>query len=157
MKGIAPYRATCLVTAALLFAAVPAAAEHHEVEAPEWDQAKVTEHAARLAEAAESLLREIQRQTTQSQIGSGQANAMLQFRDNLRSARNESRRLSRQLSDGGTREDTSASYRRLMTLVRDARETARRLMVLAPATDHVEAANAALDALAPFYPDIRPS
>ena len=156
MMRPASRRATCLVATALLFAAVPSAAEHHEAAASEWDQAKVTEHAARLAEAAESLLRAIQRQTSQSQVGSGQAHAMLRFRDNLRTARNESRRLSRQLSDGGSREDTSASYRRLTSLVRNARDTARQLMIKAPATEHVEEANAALDALAPFYPDIRP-
>ncbi len=147
--------AVALTACALL--AAPAAAEDAETAAPEWDQAKVTALAEELADAADDLHRELRRQTSQSQIASGMAQAMLQFRDNIKVARDNARSLARSLADGQGRDETSATYRRLMALVRNARETGRRLFVKAPATDYIEQANAALDGLAPYYPDIRPS
>jgi hypothetical protein len=125
--------------------------------APAWDQEKVTAFANQLAEAADKLRREIQKQRSQSQVGSGQAHAMLQFRDNIRVARNESRHLARALGEGRNRDETAPVYRRLMTLVRDARDTGRRLMIKSPATEFIAEANTALDGLAPYYPEIRPS
>ena len=153
-----PSQRTALFSSLLAFAllAAPVAAEHHEQAAPEWDQEKVTALARQLAESAQKLQREMARHKTQAQVGSGQARAMLQFRDNVRVARDVSRSLANALGNGQNREQTTSTYRRLMTLVRDARETGRRLFIQEPALGHIADANAALDGLAPFYPAIRP-
>ena len=148
-------RAAPLALAATL-AAHSVAADGHEEAAPEWDQEQVTALAEKLAEAAANLFREVSRNRGQEQIGSGQARAREQFRDDLRTARDTSRNLARALGNGQSREQTTPVYRRLMMLVRNARETARRLMIEKPELEHVATANAALDALAPFYPDVRP-
>ena len=145
-----------LSTVALCLVALPVRAEQQEA-APGWDQKKVSALAQELSDAADALNKELNNQRGQLQVGSGQSRAMLQFRDDIRVARNESRRLAKVLGEGQTREETTPAYRRLMSLVRDARETGRKLMLHAPATDYIAKANAALDGLAPYYPDIKPS
>jgi hypothetical protein len=61
------------------------------------------------------------------------------------------------LQDGKGRDETTSSYRRLMTLVRDARETGRTMFLEQPTLDQIEKANEALDAIAPYYPGIKRS
>ncbi len=144
------------LSAVALLVAVSAHADQHGT-APEWDQKKVAALAQQLADAAQELNQELNRQRGQLQVGSGQSRAMLQFRDNIRVARNESRRLAKVLGEGQDREETTPAYRRLMSLVRDARETGRKLLLKAPAPEYIAKANAALDGLAPYYPDVKPS
>lgn len=136
--------------------AVPVLAEPEQPQAPAWDQEKVAALARKLADAAEALSRELSRQTTQSQVASGQARAMLEFKDEIRVARNESRYLARALADGKGRDETTPAYRRLTALVRDLRDTGRRLFIHQPALGHIDQANQALDGLAPYYPHVKP-
>lgn len=135
---------------------LPVPADQHETVAPAWDQERVAALAGQLKEAAEGLSRELARRSDQSQVASGQARAMMEFKDEVRVARNESRYLARALADGKSRDETRSAYRRLTTLVRDLRDTGRRLFLQQPALDHIAKANEALDGLAPYYPDVKP-
>jgi hypothetical protein len=145
-----------LLPALLLLSSAAVAAEPDEGAAPPWDQEKVAALAQQLADAAEKLQREMARQKDPQQVGSGQAAAMLRFRDEIRVARDSSRSLARSLKEGKSREETTPTYRRLMTLVRDARESGRKLFIREPALGYIAEANAALDGLAPYYPGIQP-
>jgi hypothetical protein len=118
-----------------------------------WDQQRVSEIAAQLAESAGLLYREFVKKQTGSQVGSGQANAYMRLKDDLRVARNEAKHLARGLAGGKSRAETEPAYRRLMTLVRDARESGRKMFLEQPILDEVGRANALLDQLAPYYTD----
>ncbi len=56
-----------------------------------------------------------------------------------------------QLDDGKGREETLNNYKRLMMLVRDSREEARRQLVLKPTLEKITTARNALFRIAPFY------
>jgi hypothetical protein len=141
-------------TASLLLVPVvlafEAAADHHE-KSTAWDQAKVTDLASQLATSANEIYRSVSRMQTGSELGSGQANSYLRLKDNLRVARNESKHLAKALGDGKGRDETLHTYKRLMTLVRDARETGRSMFIEQPTLDKIGVANGLLDQLDPFY------
>ena len=146
--------------AALLLLPLAAQADHHEkgqAAAGDWDQAKVTALAEQLSDAVNDVYRSVSRLQTGSGMASGQANAYLRLKDKLRVGRNEARHLAGALGDGKGREETSHAYRRLMTLVRDAREEGRKMFLEKPTLDKVEKANELLQQIAPFYPDIASS
>ena len=138
---------------AVLLAAPNASAEG---AATAWDQKRVSEIAAELATSAGQLYRAVVKKQGGGQVGSGQANAYMRLKDNLRVARNETKHLARALADGKSREETEPAYRRLMTLVRDARVNARKMFLEKPILDEVDKANALLDQLEPYYLSAEP-
>ncbi len=142
--------ATKVALAALLLLPLAARGDHHE-KAREWDQERVTAVAEQLADAVNEVYRSVSRLKTGSQFGSGQANAYLRLKDSLRVARSESRHLARSLQDGKGRDETLHAYKRLMTLVRDSRESGRKMFLEKPTLDKVDAANKLLDEIAPYY------
>jgi hypothetical protein len=86
-----------------------------------------------------------------SSPGTGSRQAQQRLLDNFKKIENQSRKISMQLDDGNGREDTLNNYKRLMMLVRDAREEARRQLVLKPTLDKITTARDALFRLAPYY------
>ena len=119
--------------------------------ADDWDQAKVTEIAKQLASSVDSVYRELNRGAAGTQLGSGQATNALRLKDRVRVARNEARHLSKALQGGKGHDDTVHAWKRLMTLVRDAREVGRKMFLEAPLQKDIEKANEFLDQLGPFY------
>ena len=81
----------------------------------------------------------------------GQADAGVGVQDSVRVARRESRNLAKTLQGGTGRDETSHAYKHLMTLVRDARESGRKMFLEKPTLDKVDAANQLLDEIAPYY------
>ena len=152
-------RATFGAFAALLLLPLAAQADHHEGPgaASKWDQAKVTALAEQLSDAVNGVYRSVSRLQTGSGMASGQANAFLRLKDRLRVARNEARHLSQALADGKGHDETSHAYRRLMSLVRDAREEGRKMFIEKPTLDKIDVANKILEEIAPFYPGIASS
>ena len=116
-----------------------------------WDQAKVSALAQQLAESVGKVQSSVSKLKTGSTVGSGQANAYLRLKDDLRVTRNMSRSLAKQLADGDGRDATASTYRRLMTLVRDVRENGRKMFLAKPTLDEAAHAGEILDQLAPYY------
>ncbi len=131
----------------LLLLGMPVSSAH----AADWDQAKVTEIAQQLADAVNQVNRSIVRTATGSQVGSGQSASYLRLKDRVRVARNESRHLARALEDGKGRDETVNVWKRLMSVVRDAREIGRSMFLEAPTQQKIVRANEILDQLTPFY------
>ena len=120
-----------------------------------WDQEKVTAQAEAFATQMNKIYRGIVRKQTGAQVGSGQSASYLRLKDNLRLGRNEARHLERALQDGKSRDDTYAVFARLMTIVRNSRENARRMFLEQATLDEIAAANETLRKLAPYYdPDL---
>jgi hypothetical protein len=67
-------------------------ATQHE-EAPAWDQEKVGALAEQLASALDGVYKSIAKTRTGADVGSGQANAFLRLKDNVRVALTTSRQL----------------------------------------------------------------
>ena len=117
----------------------------------EWDQAKATKLAGEPAPSVNEVYRSILSTPRGAQVGTGQAANYIRLKDRVRVAKNESKHLAKALEKGGTREETIHAWRRLMSLVRDAREVGRKMYHDAPTLEKIEKANALLDELAPFY------
>ena len=116
-----------------------------------WDQARVTAITGELAPAISDIYVSVNTLKTGASVGSGQATAYLRLKDRVRVARNESRHLARQLTDGRGRLETVHSYSRLMTVIRDAREEARRMLIEKPTLDKIAVAGDLVRRLTPYY------
>jgi hypothetical protein len=133
--------------AALALALLPTGAR---AELTPWDQEEVAKIAQELRVATKGLW-ETFRKDMPSSPGTGSRQAQQRLLDNFKKIENQSRKISMQLDDGKGREDTLNNYKRLMMLVRDSREEARRQLVLKPTLDKITTARDALFRLAPYY------
>jgi hypothetical protein len=124
----------------------PAAAQ----EKP-WSQEEVTATARELREAVGDL-RETARQRGGGDVASMQARARHRLDDTLRLIENESRHLGHELEGGGDMEATLWTVRRLMSLVRDAQDDARKVAISQPAQEQIAKAREILGRLAAYYP-----
>lgn len=131
---------------AILLLTIPSAAL-----GTDWDQAEATKIATELADSVNEVYRSIVRKRTGAQVGSGQASSYLRLKDRLRVAKNESNHLATALKGGKGKDETIHAWRRLMTLVRDAREVGRRMFLEAPTQEKIAKANDLLEQLTPFY------
>jgi hypothetical protein len=122
-----------------------------QAELAKWDQERVAALAEQFADAVGGVYQSISRKRTGAQVGSGQASAFMRLRDTLRLARSESRHLSKSLADGKSLEETQPVYRRLMTLIRDAREDGRKMFLEEPTLDQIAKAGDLLRQLSPYY------
>ncbi len=140
--------------AALALALTPAAAS---ADRADWNQEEVTKIAAQLRDSTKDL-RDTLRRDMPSSPGTGQRQAQTRLLDNLRRIENETRKLAIELESGKDREATFPVYQRLMMLVRDAREEARRQMLQQSSLDKITVARDALNQLGPFYEkDFKPT
>ncbi len=146
---ILPHAARVCASFAILALLLPVAA--WGVEPSPWDQEQVTAHAETFASQMNKLYRGIVRKQTGAQVGSGQSASYLRLKDSLRLGRNEARHLERELQDGKTRDDTYAVFARLMTIVRNSREDARRMFLEQSTLDKIGEARETLRKLAPYY------
>ncbi len=118
--------------------------------AAEWNQEEVTAVAQQLEEATRELYDSFYRQPTQT-IGSGQARAYLELKQQLRRVRQESRHLAASLTKDEGHDETLPIYRNLMEEVRDAQETARRVFSTGPVIEKANLVREALEKLSTYY------
>ncbi len=147
MTPIRPTRPIVTALATLALALLPAGAR---ADLTPWDQEEVTKIGQELRVATAGLW-ETFRKDMPASPGTGSRQAQQQLLEDFKKIENQSKKISMQLDDGLGREETLNSYKRLMMLVRDAREEARRQLVLKPTLDKITAARDALYRLAPFY------
>jgi len=149
MKSTArPAVVTFLSLLVLGFAASPS-------RAAEWDQEKVTKIAEQIADAANQVYRSVVRTATGANVGSGQSRNYLRLKDTVRIARNESRHLATALQDGRGAPQTFHVWQRLMSVVRDARDLARRMFLEKPTQEKMAEASRLLNELEPYYESFR--
>ena len=135
----------------LAFAAALAAAPSiARAELAKWDQARVTSIATELAEAVAKAALEVDKQKG-SRVDVGKERAFYEFREDMRLAKNTSRHLSKELQNGGGREATYPTFKRLKVLRNDAAENARRADMPDSAIATITAAGELLVRLRPYY------
>jgi hypothetical protein len=115
-----------------------------------WNQEEVTAIAQQLEQATKDLYDSFYKQPTQG-IGSGQARAYLELKQQLRRIRTEARHLAAALGKGEGHDETLPIWRNLMEEVRRAQENARRVYSTGPVTERANTAREALEKLAPYY------
>jgi hypothetical protein len=103
-----------------------------------------------LEQATKDLYDSFYKQPTQG-IGSGQARAYLELKQQLRRIRTESRHLAASLGKGEGHDETLPIWRNLMEEVRSAQDNARRVYTTGPVTERANTAREALEKLAPYY------
>ncbi len=118
--------------------------------AAEWNQEEVTAVAQQLQVATTELYDSFYKQPTQG-IGSGQARAYLELKQQLRRVRQESRHLATSLAKDEGHDETLPIYRNLMEEVRNAQENARRVYTTGPVIEKANVAREALEKLATYY------
>ncbi len=138
--------------AAVLALACALAGSPSEAQRAEWDQDKVTELAVELSDVVRDLQVAFRRKPP-ADIGSMQARARFQFRDDLRVLRTETRALAAELEAGAGFEQTFPAARRIRRVVRNLQAEARRFQLTEPALGHANRAEEIANQLAPFYFD----
>ena len=121
-----------------------------------WDQAKVTALGKQLNEAAKSLYDTFYKQPV-PQGATGQGNDYRRLKQTMRRIQSEARELDGELAKGKGRDDTVDIYENLMSLVRDAREDARRVFTTQDVQNRAATMRQLLNQITPYYdPDAAP-
>jgi hypothetical protein len=136
-----------VVTASLVLALGAGVASAQKAQ---WEQDQVAAAAGKLADAVKDLRAEVKRQGSPS-TATMQSRAWYRFTDKLRLIESESKQLSSELAAGRGHDETLPMFERMQSLIRDAREEARSLMILQPVQQKIDAARAALGVLEPYY------
>jgi uncharacterized membrane protein YccC len=114
-----------------------------------WDQARATELATKLAAAVDELYRAARVEQLDADPSKSAENYT--FLEDMKMLRRTSSSLARYLEKGSSKEQTSAIFDRLLSLVRQARESRRYADMLKGAQPQIDAARALADELARFY------
>jgi len=121
-----------------------------------WDQEQVSGLAAELSDAIKGVRRAALDEPTLRDRSNTSGRSTQQYLDTLRQLETSTRQLATRLGKGEDREQTLGVARRIGTLLRDAQETGRRLMLTKPSFDAIDRAVAAVHELSPFYTDRDP-
>jgi hypothetical protein len=135
---------------ALSLACVIGLAAPSPAAAAEWNQGEVTAVATQLEGATRELYDSFYKQPTQT-IGSGQARAYQELKQQLRRVRQESRHLAAALTKGEGHDETLPVYRNLMEEVRNAQENARRVFSTGSVIEKANVVREALEKLSTYY------
>lgn len=132
--------------------ALAAGAAQAQVPPPaKWDQARVTDIALKLRDAAKDLYVEALK-SPDKPVGSSRR-AQYSAREDLRQISNMARRLASQLKAGKGRDETQGIYDRLQLKRRDAEEEGRKIDIGQSVLDKIGPLNDLLRQLAPYYED----
>ena len=116
-----------------------------------WDQQRVTDIAKEFSQEATTARQVARKALGSSQIGTGQAHAQYRFLDQLRLIQSEAGHLARELEKGKDRDKTMSVYRRLMSLIAEAQENARKMFMPDDLLNQLGTAGDALRRLRPYY------
>ncbi len=138
------------LVALFLAVALVGAPEARGAELATWDQEKVTAIAAELTQAAAALRGALQRRPPPT-LGQPGKRAFFALREEMQFLVSGSRRLHNALADGADRDETYATYRRLLVTARRAAQEARRAALGEPALGKIEATADVIRRIRPFY------
>ena len=114
-----------------------------------WNQEEVTELAKELHAAVKEVRQSMRRESTGDL--SAQGKARMRMLEILKLLEKSCGQLAARLEGGASREDTLNIAKKIRSLVRDARTEGRKFMSTQQTDERVAPANAALDALGPYY------
>ena len=121
-----------------------------------WDQERASALASDLADAIKAVRGAARNEPTLRDRNNTTGRSAQQYLDNLKQLENATRKLATRLGDGDDREQTLSVARRIGTLLRDAQENGRRLMLTQSSFDEIDRAVAVIRRLSPFYTDRDP-
>ena len=116
----------------------------------EWNAEEVSSLADNLAKAVRDA-RQTARRAPSPGIQSGQETAWFHFNDQLRLIANEARHLGSAVREGRTHDEVYPIYQRMWSWVRDAQDTARRMMIPQDLQAKIDSAGALLDQLDTYF------
>jgi hypothetical protein len=152
MKVVRRFHAITLTIAAAALLLAPATAA---ADLQTWDQEKVSALASELAEAIKAVRGAALNEPTLRGGGTG-GRASQQYLDSLKQLERSTAKLATRLGEGEDREQSLNVARRIGTLLRDAQESGRRLMLTQSSFDEIDRAVAVIQQLSPFYTDRDP-
>ena len=141
------YKSVLVVLVLAVIAWLPSASF---AELAKWDQERVTALGAELSEACNALYDTFVKEP-QKTIGSGQSTDYYRLRQVIRRIKTEAKHLSAALEKGEGYDQTLPIYEHLMTMVRDAREIAKRTFTSNYVLDKAAATGDVLRRIAPYY------
>jgi hypothetical protein len=153
MNPVRKLPAMALTIAAATFLLAPGSAV---ADLQAWDQEEVSALAADLAESIKAVRGAALNEPTLRGRNNTTGRASQQYLDSLKQLENATRKLATRLGDGEDREQTLNVARRIGTLLRDAQESGRRLMLTQSSFDEIDRAVAVIHRLSPFYTDRDP-
>ncbi|HXK25214.1 MAG TPA: hypothetical protein VMS55_21270 [Myxococcota bacterium] len=115
-----------------------------------WDQGKVALISQQFADSIADLRREFGK-LPQPEAGSRESRGYLFLSDDLRLMENEARELAARVSKGATQDESYPIYRRLRTIILDAREEAHRYEFPQPVQHGIVRARTLLIRLDAYY------
>ena len=119
-------------------------------ELAQWDQERVTALGAELSEACNALYDTFLKEPVQGR-GSANATDYYRLRQVVRRIKTEAKHLSSALAKGEGYDETLPIYENLMTMVRDARELAKRVFTSNYVLDKAAVTSDLLRRIAPYY------
>lgn len=144
-------RAAALLSASvLLFSLAPRMSAAKQAK---WSQERVTNIATQLAKASDTVYDKIF-QLQPPVPGSGGYHSFYRLKDSVRVIRNSADYLATRLQKGGGHDETYPTFRRMMVLIRDAQENARRVGIIPDDTlAAITHAGDLVRRLRPYYED----
>jgi hypothetical protein len=121
-----------------------------------WDQEKVSALASELAESIKAVRGAALNEPSLRGGGNTGGRASQQYLDSLKQLERSTQQLATRLGEGEDREQSLNVARRIGTLLRDAQESGRRLMLTQSSFDEIDRAVAVIQQLSPFYTDRDP-
>jgi len=120
-----------------------------------WDQAKVAELGRELATTMSAARQTALKEPTLQNAVTGRL-AAERFLRTMRSLETSTRQLARKLEAGEGREETEGTGRKIGTLLRDAQEDSRRLMISQTLREKIDPVVDVINRLSPYYSDKSP-
>lgn len=139
-----------LLSAALLMLA-PAAVS---AAVAKWNQERVTKIATQLSEAADNVYESVHKMQAPA-AGAAGFSSFYRFKENVRVIKNSADYLATRLQKGGSREETYPTFRRMMLLIRQARDDSRRVGTIPDDTlQAIDHAGDLVRQIRPYYEDM---
>jgi hypothetical protein len=141
---------------ALLLAAAPALADSHGAAGGkradrEWDQAKMTELTAKLADQMSALRQAFRKEPVFSSPDNTTRRSATQLEQTLRNLQTSTRQLRNRVRDGQNAQDTEMVVKRIGMLLNDADVQGRRIMNTAWLAKYSRPAMETINEIAPYY------
>jgi hypothetical protein len=120
-------------------------------ELAEWDQERATAIAKELADESRHVYDAFYKMSMRSGAPVGEAYEIHQLKDTLRLLKSEARHLASELGKGAGHDETLSIFKRMLSLVRDARRLIQRIYTQQSLLDAIAKAGDALRRLEPYY------
>ncbi len=141
----------CLLALSLVLPPLGHADDHEDQQPRVWDQEKLTQLTADLAEAMSAVRTSARNEPSVIQRQQMNDRTVAQYLESLRMLERSTGQLSRRIRDGKGRDETMNLARRIGTLLRDAQVSGRRLDIPKMTMERIDVAMALIDEIEPYF------